>query len=102
MPGSAEAVALESDSPASPPVSQAGTPRWWPGLPLAGVLGAALVIRVAMLASTLSRLDGDEAVTGIMAQRINEGHHLAFFAGQAYQGSGEQYLQALLFRVLPE
>ena len=55
-----------------------------------------------MLASSLSRLDGDEAVTGIMAQRINEGHHLAFFAGQAYQGSGEQYLQALLFRFLPE
>ena len=73
-----------------------------PGLRLAGVLGAALVLRVAMLASTLSRLDGDEAVTGIMAQRINEGHHLAFFAGQAYQGSGEQYLQALLLRVLPD
>ncbi len=73
-----------------------------PGLRLAGVLGAALMIRVAMLASSLSRLDGDEAVTGIMAQRINEGHHLAFFAGQAYQGSGEQYLQALLFRFLPE
>jgi 4-amino-4-deoxy-L-arabinose transferase-like glycosyltransferase len=69
---------------------------------LAGVLGAALVVRVAMLASALSRIDGDEAVTGIMAQRINEGHHLAFFAGQAYQGSGEQYLQALLFRVLRE
>ncbi len=73
-----------------------------PGLRLAGVLGAALVIRVAMLASALSRLDGDEAVTGIMAQRINEGHHLAFFAGQAYQGSGEQYLQALLLRFLPD
>ena len=73
-----------------------------PGLRLAGVLGAALVIRVAMLASTLSRLDGDEAVTGIMAQRINEGHHLAFFAGQAYQGSGEQYLQALVLRFLPD
>lgn len=73
-----------------------------PGLRLAGVLGAALVIRVAMLGSTLSRLDGDEAVTGIMAQRINEGHHFAFFAGQAYQGSGEQYLQALSLRFLPD
>jgi hypothetical protein len=73
-----------------------------PGLRLAGVLGAALVIRVAMLGSTLSRLDGDEAVTGIMAQRVNEGHHLAFFAGQAYQGSGEQYLQAVVLRFLPD
>ena len=73
-----------------------------PGLRLAGVLGAALVIRVAMLGSTLSRLDGDEAVTGIMAQQINEGHHFAFFAGQAYQGSGEQYLQALVLRFLPD
>ena len=73
-----------------------------PGLRLAGVLGAALVIRLAMLGSALSRLDGDEAVTGIMAQRINEGHHLAFFAGQAYQGSGEQYLQALVLRFLPD
>lgn len=73
-----------------------------PGLRLAGVLGAALAVRLAMLASALSRLDGDEAVTGIMAQRINEGHHLAFFAGQAYQGSGEQYLQALVLRFLPD
>ncbi|MGH9037368.1 MAG: glycosyltransferase family 39 protein, partial [Acidimicrobiia bacterium] len=50
----------------------------------------------------LARLDGDEAVTGIMARRILDGDHLAFFAGQAYQGSGEQYLQALVLRLLPD
>lgn len=74
--------------------------RWRARLPVVGVLGLALAVRVVILASELSNLDGDEAVTGIMAQRINEGHHLAFFAGQAYQGSGEQYLQALVLRVL--
>jgi hypothetical protein len=69
---------------------------------LAAVLAAGLALRVAFLSSTLLRLEGDEAVTGIMAQRILDGHHLAFFAGQGYMGSGEQYLQALVLWVLPD
>ena len=71
-------------------------------LPVVAVLGLCLVVRLVMLGSSLTRLDGDEAVTGIMAQRILDGHHLAFFAGQAYQGSGEQYLQALVLALLPD
>jgi hypothetical protein len=71
-------------------------------VPVVAVLGLCLVVRLVMLASSLARLDGDEAVTGIMAQRILDGHHLAFFAGQAYQGSGEQYLQALVLALLPD
>ena len=74
--------------------------RWRSRLPVVGVLGVALAVRLALLGSALGNLDGDEAVTGIMAQRINGGHHLAFFAGQAYQGSGEQYLQALVLRLV--
>lgn len=66
------------------------------------MLAAGLALRVAFLSSTLLRLEGDEAVTGIMAQRILEGHHLAFFPGQGYMGSGEQYLQALVLWVLPD
>jgi hypothetical protein len=71
-------------------------------LTLAGVLLAYLALRVAFLSSTLLRLDGDEAVGGIMAQRILDGHHLAFYAGQAYNGSGEQYLGALVLWLLPD
>ncbi|MDQ3945046.1 MAG: glycosyltransferase family 39 protein [Actinomycetota bacterium] len=71
-------------------------------LVLAGVLVGYLALRVAFLSSTLLRLDGDEAVGGIMAQRILEGHHLAFYAGQAYNGSGEQYLAAVFLWLLPD
>ena len=70
--------------------------------PLVAVLGLCLAVRLVMLSSPLARLDSDEAVTGIMAQRILDGHHLAFYAGQSYQGSAEQYLQALVLAVLPD
>ena len=71
-------------------------------LPLVVVLAGAAVLRLVVLTSTAARLDGDEAVTGIMARRILDGHHLAFFAGQSYMGTGEQYLQAITLGFLPD
>ncbi len=71
-------------------------------LPLISVLALCGAVRMAFLTSTLLRLEGDEATTGIMAQRILDGHHLAFFAGQSYMGSGEQYLQAGVLWLLPD
>lgn len=71
-------------------------------LPLIAVLAVCGAVRLAFLTSTVLRLEGDEATTGIMAQRILDGHHLAFFAGQSYMGSGEQYLQAAVLWLLPD
>jgi hypothetical protein len=74
--------------------------RWQLGV--GGVLALAAVIRLLSLRSSLVGFDGDEAVTGVMAQRINDGWHFAFYAGQLYQGSLEQYLQAAALAVLPD
>jgi hypothetical protein len=71
-------------------------------VPLLVVLAGAAVVRLVVLTTTAARLSGDEAVTGIMARRITDGHHLAFYAGQAYMGTGEQYLQAVVLAALPD
>lgn len=56
----------------------------------------------ALIDTPASRIDGDQAVTGIMVQRILSGQgHYAFYAGQQYNGSLEQYLQAGLYWLLP-
>ncbi len=58
------------------------------------LLGALLRWRV--LASAAGRLDGDEAVVGLMADRIRAGHAPPlFFWGQKYGGTGEVVLTAL-------
>jgi hypothetical protein len=78
--------------------------RWGPVavVIVAVVLGAAL--RIWFLLTPTGALDGDEAVTGIMAHRIAEGDDLyLFFAGQGYNSAIEQYPQALLFALgVPE
>lgn len=57
-----------------------------------------MAVRAAFLLTPAGGLDGDEAVTGIMAQRMAEGRDLyVFFLGQHYNGSLEQFPQALLF-----
>lgn len=45
-------------------------------------------------------MDGDEALTGVMVQRILQGHFYIFFTGQSYNGALNQYLQALMYLVL--
>lgn len=57
-------------------------------------------VRVWFLLTPAAGLDGDEAVTGIMARRMAGGRDLyTYFLGQHYNGALEQYPQALLFRL---
>jgi hypothetical protein len=70
--------------------------------PLVAVLVAAAAFRLWLLTTPALRLDGDEAVTGLLARRILEGHHRAYFPGQDYMGTGEQYLQAAVLWALPD
>ncbi len=59
---------------------------------------AAVIVRFAFLQTPAGGLDGDEAITGIMARRMAAGHGFPlFFLGQDYGGAIEQYPQALLF-----
>src|SRR5690606_40587795 len=66
-----------------------------------GALYVALGALVILL-SPIARLDADEAVTGIMAQRILDGDLPVFYAGQNYLGTIEQYLQAVVLAVAPD
>jgi hypothetical protein len=66
---------------------------------LAVAVGAGF--RVALAMSSMGNLNGDEAVTGLMAERIWHGHGYVFFAGQSYLGALEQYVQAPFVHWLP-
>jgi hypothetical protein len=63
------------------------------------VVGA--ILRAAVLFTPLRAVNGDEAATGLMANRIARGHGSVFFVGQHYMGAAEQYLQAPVLAVLP-
>src|SRR2546422_9614025 len=57
------------------------------------ILLAGLVLRLWALHSPLGPLDGDEAVTTLMARHLlHHGQLPAFFWGQEYSGSGEAVL----------
>ncbi|NHC14869.1 hypothetical protein [Motilibacter deserti] len=71
------------------------------GGPVAAVVLVALVVRLVVLRTPLAALNGDEAVVGLMAERIGDGHLYAFFAGQGYMGALEQYAQAAVVAVRP-
>ena len=66
---------------------------------LAIVVGVTL--RLWFLMTPQGRMDGDEALAGVMVQHILRGHQYTFVAGQLYNGSDEQYLQAALALVVP-
>ena len=55
--------------------------------------------RLVYLASDRAAFNGDEAVTGIMAQNILHGASYGFYPGQRYGGTVEPYLQALFLLV---
>ncbi len=62
------------------------------------VLG--LAVRVAILASPLGELDGDEAVVGLMARHIAFlGNRPVFYYNQQYLGSLEAFTAAPLFKL---
>lgn len=60
---------------------------------------AAVATRVWFLRTPQAALNGDEAMTGVMVARILHGHFYVFFAGQSYNGTLDQYLQALVYLV---
>src|SRR5438067_8715242 len=58
------------------------------------ILLAGLALRLWALHSPLGPVDGDEAVTTLMARHLLHGQLPAFFWGQEYSGSGEAVLLA--------
>lgn len=67
--------------------------------PLWLCLLVALLIRVWLTYHTHGVIDGDEAMVGIQAERILRGEHPIYYYGQAYMGSLEAYLMAVLFAI---
>jgi len=73
-------------------------PRWV----IAGILLAALAMRLALLATGLAMTNGDEAQTGLMALDILHGRALPIYTyGYTYNGGAAMtaYVAALFFRV---
>src|SRR5919204_6281688 len=69
-------------------------------LGLLALLLVGLALRLAIVASPLGEIDGDEAVVGLMARHIAFlGERPVFFWGQPYLGSLEAFSAAPLFRV---
>src|SRR5205807_2735209 len=67
---------------------------------LAGLILVGLGVRLAIIASPLGEIDGDEAVVGLMARHIAFlGERPVFYWGQPYLGSLEAFSAAPLFRV---
>src|SRR5262245_26925859 len=64
----------------------------------AGIILAAAVVRVGLLAVGWPGTDSDDATMGLMAKHIlTRGEHPIFFYGQSYIGTIEAYLGALMF-----
>src|SRR5919204_6812177 len=69
-------------------------------LGLLALLLVGLALRLAIVASPLGEIDGDEAVVGLMARHIAFlGERPVFYWGQPYLGSLEAFSAAPLFRV---
>src|SRR5882672_8381429 len=65
---------------------------------LAAALAIGLALRLAVIASPLGEIDGDEAVVGLMARHIAFlGERPVFYWGQPYLGSLEAFSAAPLF-----
>ncbi|TMD62795.1 MAG: hypothetical protein E6I91_14750 [Chloroflexi bacterium] len=67
--------------------------------PLSLCLLLALGIRIWLAYHTHGIIDGDEAMVGIQAEHILHGEHPIYYYGQAYMGSLEAYLMAILFAI---
>src|SRR3954451_22112671 len=74
-------------------------PRAFP-VGLLALLLVGLAFRLAIIASPLGEIDGDEAVVGLMARHIAfVGERPVFYWGQPYLGSLEAFTAAPLFRL---
>ncbi len=70
------------------------------GVGLLTLVIVGLGLRLAIIASPLGEIDGDEAVVGLMARHIAFlGERPVFFWGQPYLGSLEAFTAAPLFRL---
>lgn len=95
---------MATQTPAPPLTPSA---PWWrridgPIWVLLASVAAVLSVRLVMLTTGIARFDSDEAVTGVMAQRILDGDFPAYFGIQNYNGALEQYLQAPVLALLPD
>ncbi len=58
----------------------------------------AILLRVWLIVHTLGVMAGDEMMVGLQAEHILGGDRPVYYYGQAYMGSLETYLVALIFR----
>lgn len=69
---------------------------------LLAAVASVVIVRAVMITTNIARFDSDEAVTGVMAQRILHGEFPTYFGIQNYNGALEQYLQAPILALLPD
>lgn len=81
--------------------SQQHSRPWYAALlsPLWLYLLMALLVRLWLVLHTNGVIDGDESLVGIQAEHILHGELPLYFYGQAYMGSLEAYLIAILFAI---
>ena len=61
-----------------------------------------LVLRLMMVRAPFGVINSDEAIAGLMARGIRDGHFTTFYWGQNYGGSFEAYILAILGIIIPE
>ena len=61
-----------------------------------------LVFRLMMVRAPFGVINSDEAIAGLMARGIRDGHFTTFYWGQNYGGSFEVYILASLGLIIPE
>jgi hypothetical protein len=67
---------------------------------LTGLLALALLPRLYLLQERSFRIfSADQAVVGLMGKHILDGHPMVYFYGQAYMGSLEAFMAALIYLV---
>jgi 4-amino-4-deoxy-L-arabinose transferase-like glycosyltransferase len=75
------------------------TTRWAAWITCGVLMVIAAGFRVYVMSRTVTTIDSDQAVLGIMAYHIQTGDRPVFFYGQPYTGSLEAYMAALLFHL---
>lgn len=63
------------------------------------LVGLAILVRGLFLTRWCSNFESDEAIVGLMAKHIQEGHFPVFFYGQFYMGSLESIVAAAIFSI---
>jgi hypothetical protein len=74
-------------------------PSWW-SIGLAGAITVAAALKLVILAVEAVPFNADEAIVALMARHILQGERPLFFYGQAYMGSLDAFLVALVFKLI--